>query len=995
MKMKRAGLLAGSALLALTPLGMPVAAWTIGAVAVAGATSVIGMPAFAAGGNGGGGAIGGQAPGQAGADALTSAGGGGGGAAGGGLGGAGSDIFGLPATVGGQTPGEDGADGKSAGGGGGAGGAHGYDDTLSGGLSPFDNSVTVQGGDGGKGGTSFSALGGGGGGEGGYGAVVSNTGASSNTGQVLGGAGGDGGAAEDKGAVGGGGGDGGIGIYFSGPAASFINSGDVRGGLGGNGGEDLSGGGDAGDGGIGVEFSAGGEILNTGTITGGSAGSAGNFINAKGGVGIEGAGLTITNDGQISGGLNGDGSRASAIRFTGGSNNLILESNSEITGAVDATNGKNDTLTLGGKADGSFDVSAIGQQYQNFESFTVDAHAAWTLTGTTKETTNWVISSGILQVSDDASLGAASSTVTLDGNATFRALADMSLSHDMNVTDVSDFDTGTHTVTMDGQLSGTGQLNKFGTGVLILNADSSGYAAPIAIGFGTLMVGDASHSGAAVGGDVNLAPNGTLAGYGTVGGDVNNVSGGVVAPGGLGNTDADIGTLRVAGDYAQSSGSTLRILMTPNGASKLAVTGMAHLGDGALNLVYAPGKYSHATHTVVEADGGIDSVFDGITETGGKFASVVDFSDTNKVTVTLEDGSSGSGGGTVEVAPENGQVMGAAVNTAVMGAQVSTQALFGHLNDRRLGTTDDSLRTAFAGSNPNQVAFAGDLAELNAVLAELPQALAQNGGWFRATGGFGSIDGNNGAPGLDSYGGGFMAGYDRQVTDTLLLGAAVGFSRTQINQDDGSSASVNTPRLTLYGSYEVQRFALDLSLGYGFDRIKMRNQSAGGTAKSAHDAHELVAAMQMGYAIDLPSSVVLTPKVGVDYLHLFEDGYKESGAGAFDLEAKSSDTDSLKPHVGVSVAKTFTTDNGWNLTPEVSLTYSREMLDDSHQAQVLVGGGSFTVEGVKLTRDELALGTELTAQMSQTFELFGGYTAILPIGNTVSHNFEAGLRASF
>lgn len=99
MKMKRAGLLAGSALLALTPVGMPVAAWTLGAVAVAGATSVIGMPAFAAGGNGGGGATGGQAPGDAGADASTPAGGGGGGAAGGGIGGTGSDIFGFRAPL--------------------------------------------------------------------------------------------------------------------------------------------------------------------------------------------------------------------------------------------------------------------------------------------------------------------------------------------------------------------------------------------------------------------------------------------------------------------------------------------------------------------------------------------------------------------------------------------------------------------------------------------------------------------------------------------------------------------------------------------------------------------------------------------------------------------------------------------------------------------------------------------------------------------------------
>lgn len=61
----------------------------------------------------------------------------------------------------------------------------------------------------------------------------------------------------------------------------------------------------------------------------------------------------------------------------------------------------------------------------------------------------------------------------------------------------------------------------------------------------------------------------------------------------------------------------------------------------------------------------------------------------------------------------------------------------------------------------------------------------------------------------------------------------------------------------------------------------------------------------------------------------------------------------------------------------------------------MIGGGSFTVKGVKPSRDELSLGASLTAQLSQTVDVYGGYTALPLIGNAVSHNFEARPRVAF
>jgi outer membrane autotransporter protein len=147
--------------------------------------------------------------------------------------------------------------------------------------------------------------------------------------------------------------------------------------------------------------------------------------------------------------------------------------------------------------------------------------------------------------------------------------------------------------------------------------------------------------------------------------------------------------------------------------------------------------------------------------------------------------------------------------------------------------------------------------------------------------------------------------------------------------------------------------------------------------------------------VTLPQDVVLTPHAGLDYLHIFEDGYQEKGAGAFDLTAQSSDTDSLRPQVGAGVSRSFATDNGWHLIPQLDLTYSREMLDNKHDANVVAGGGSFTVDGLRQSRDQLALSVNLTAQLNDTVDLSLGYTQILPVGNTTSSNFTGGVRVLF
>jgi hypothetical protein len=250
------------------------------------------------------------------------------------------------------------------------------------------------------------------------------------------------------------GGAGGAAASFVGTGATFANSGTVTGGTGGNGGASrVIGGGAPGVGGVGASFAgAGATFANSGAVTGGVGGGGGSAGGAAGigGVGVTGADLTIINSGTISGGLSGDGiTRANAITFKGGANILEVRAGSTIIGNVAGTGF--DTLRLGGSANGSFDVSGIGTQYQGFSSLQKVGDSAFTLTGVTNALTPWSIDQGALIV--DGSIARSSLTSVNDGGT----LSGVGTVGDLQVNDGGVFAPGTAgapgTMTVAGNLT--------------------------------------------------------------------------------------------------------------------------------------------------------------------------------------------------------------------------------------------------------------------------------------------------------------------------------------------------------------------------------------------------------------------------------------------------------------------------------------------------------------------------------------------------------------
>jgi outer membrane autotransporter protein len=331
--------------------------------------------------------------------------------------------------------------------------------------------------------------------------------------------------------------------------------------------------------------------------------------------------------------------------------------------------------------------------------------------------------------------------------------------------------------------------------------------------------------------------------------------------------------------------------------------------------------------------------------------------------------------------------------SALFGGQQANDVLLGHLAGAHSGTGSDTIETALASTSPTQLAFNGGAMHLNDAVAQLPDAMAQMGGWFRATGTFASLSSAS-VPGVDTQGGGFMAGLDRPIAPNLTAGIAAGYSHTNLSQHDQENGTLDTPRVAAYGSYTMGPWAFDATVGYAYDHVSAKRPLAGiGTASSTHDAQEATGAAQASYRFDYAGFSVM-PNAGVAYVHLFDDGADESGASGFDLDVSHRNSDSLRPFIGVSASKPIVMASGLRLVPEGDIRYSHELFATAPSV-VSVGGGNFAVNGITPSHDLLTVGGGITAALSDRLALFADYHATLPTGNYWQQTITAGARYKF
>ena len=469
------------------------------------------------------------------------------------------------------------------------------------------------------------------------------------------------------------------------------------------------------------------------------------------------------------------------------------------------------------------------------------------------------------------------------------------------------------------------------------------------------------------------------------------------------------GVRTLTGSFVQNASGTLVMQVNPQSSSQLKITRLPITGGrtaslaGALVLAYQPGTYQARTYTLISTDiTGLvpTSPTSTIRTVFGTFSNITGVVPTPGLTQTVTINPTDVELTLSGVAqPAHDTILPAAATAIVLNGQRANSILLDRLGAGQSGIADE--REAMRGPSPARMRLAqsGNIAALGEIGSALPQALASQGAWFRGIGDFASVSRNAAARGFTGASGGFLAGFDRPVATNIHLGFAAGYEHSEINEGSAASGQLDSGRVAAYGGGWLGPSLLTGTAGYAYDRISTARRLGVGTAAQAHDGNEFSIAGQWSLptpVAGLAGTAVVTPKIGVQFLHLTEDGFSETGAAGFDLSSRGHDTDSVQPFLGVAAAEKFLTADGNQITPEIRLGYSREMLNTNRILAVAATDGTlFVARGVKPSRDMLLAGVGVTLRARDNVFLYANYDAILPTGNTSNHAVSGGLRVRF
>jgi fibronectin-binding autotransporter adhesin len=545
----------------------------------------------------------------------------------------------------------------------------------------------------------------------------------------------------------------------------------------------------------------------------------------------------------------------------------------------------------------------------------------------------------------------------------------------------------------------------------ILDRTPASGAAGSSQGRGGLINFDLGAGSFTTNGDISVGAVNVRSGTLVLGNDVY-VSGGINGVGLTNNARLQINGVRtLTGNFVQNASGTLVMQISPASSSQLNVRTLPFFGGGTaslagtLVLAYEPGVYSARTYTLLSAttavlSGGVTGGFSTVTgtvPTPGLTQSVsVGPQSVDLVLSPVAGGEALTPSETVVVAPTDDTVFSAVTTTAILNAQWANRMLLDRWGSGRSGTTNLPSVARLAPPGRSQTASSGSATAMDAVAAALPETMARYGGWFWGAGNFASLNGSAAAPGFTARSGGFLAGIDQPAGDEIWLGAAAGCAHTGMSEHAPSSGDMDTARVAFYGGARLGPAVLSATTGFAHDWITTARPLAGiGTAQEGHGGQEVTAAAQASLPLDI-GGVRVTPRAGVQFVNLFESSFAETGANGFNLSNRGRGTDSLQPYLATSSWRSFATDQGSIITPEVRLGYTREALSNSRLVTVAtVTGANFPVQGVRPSKNMLTAGAGMTLQAGDNLYLYANYDAVVPTGNTAYQIVSAGLRIKF
>lgn len=230
------------------------------------------------------------------------------------------------------------------------------------------------------------------------------------------------------------------------------------------------------------------------------------------------------------------------------------------------------------------------------------------------------------------------------------------------------------------------------------------------------------------------------------------------------------------------------------------------------------------------------------------------------------------------------------------------------------------------------------------------------------------LDDTSKAKGFDADSSGIAFGAEKFVTDDSKVGIGYAYTNTDI---DGfmRSTDVDTHTAIVYGEYKPSNWYVNGIATYGWSDYEENKSVAGVGVKADYDVETFGLQAMTGYDMQV-NGFGLTPEVGMRYVHISQDSYKDSA----NQRVSGNDSDILTGVIGAKVSKNFELSNGMNIKPEARIAATYDLFnDDVNSVVTLANGSAYTVDGEALDHFGMEFGAGVTAEVNDNVELSLGY----------------------
>ncbi|QAX85130.1 autotransporter outer membrane beta-barrel domain-containing protein [Pseudomonas sp. DTU12.3] len=507
-----------------------------------------------------------------------------------------------------------------------------------------------------------------------------------------------------------------------------------------------------------------------------------------------------------------------------------------------------------------------------------------------------------------------------------------------------------------------GSLIKSGDGQLLLTGENS-YRGPTTVNGGLLTVNGSLASA------VTVNDSGTLGGSGRISALLAN-SGARVAPGN------SIGTLNVAGDVTFAPGSTYAVELSPTSSDRIVAGGTATISGAtvSLSLENSPTLLSTVEvqsllghqYDILQATGGIQGRFGAVLPNYLFIGGSLDYA-ANGIQLNIERNTRSFA--SVGLTP-NQRSAGAAVESLGAGNSVYESLL--------LSPSATSARQAFQQLSGEIYPAMGtmlinDSRQLRDAVGErLHDAnTAQNNGWIKALGAWGTTDSGHDTAGYSTSLGGLLAGVDGALDEQTRIGLVTGYSDSSLSMGSGthSSAKVDSYHLGAYAGHEIGAWRLSTGAAYSWHRADVKRDLQYGEVNAKQKAKVDAATTQVfaeaAYRLQL-QPLALEPFANLAYVHVDTEGFTEKGDAAA-LKSSGDQRDAVLSTLGVRAVKTFNLSNRQSLDVSGHLGWQHSLSDiDAEQHLRFASGGTpYSVESSALVRDAALVGVQASLALSK------------------------------